>query len=135
MTNALPNPLVISSPATVFKSTPKGRAVDLFKTALTVRDSTSLDNIPVEAIHLSLISQARANVKDLRGLAYSADLLEVFPVTTRRDREILEIARGKLGLETLDVRNSESLDFHALGVGSIADALKAAFEAGKEAGQ
>ena len=40
------------------------------------------------------------------------------------------IARNVLGLETIETRNSDSLDFHDLAIGSIRDALIAAYKAG-----
>jgi hypothetical protein len=46
---------------------------------------------------------------------------------------IEKIAREMLGLETLDVRNRDRLDFHEPGVCQIRDALEAAFEAGRKA--
>ena len=42
------------------------------------------------------------------------------------------IAQTILGLETLDTRNSDRLDFHDLAVWSIKAALQAAFEAGQQ---
>ena len=45
------------------------------------------------------------------------------------------IAQTILGLETLDTRNSDRLDFHDLAVWNIKAALQAAFEAGQEAGK
>ena len=47
------------------------------------------------------------------------------------DQAIEEIAKKHLGLTTLVERFSDRLDFHDLCVGSIRDALKAAFEAGQ----
>jgi len=44
------------------------------------------------------------------------------------------IAQKKLGIETLEPRNSDRLDFHDLGVGSIREALETAFKAGVELG-
>ncbi|MDP3652405.1 MAG: hypothetical protein Q8R67_12055 [Rhodoferax sp.] len=50
------------------------------------------------------------------------------------EANILEqIARKHLGLETLEERNSDQLDFHDLAVWSIEAALQEAFEAGKQA--
>ena len=49
---------------------------------------------------------------------------------TDRDKIISEIATRILGLETLEARNRDSLDFHDLSVWSIKEALEAAFEAG-----
>ena len=45
------------------------------------------------------------------------------------------IAQTLLGLETLDTRNSDRLDFHDLAVWNIKAALQAAFEAGQQAGK
>ena len=45
------------------------------------------------------------------------------------------IAQTILGLETLDTRNSDRLDFHDLAIWNIKAALQAAFEAGQEAGK
>lgn len=44
-----------------------------------------------------------------------------------------KIARRHLGIETLAVRNSDSLDFHDVGVVGVSAALQAAFEAGQKA--
>jgi len=41
-----------------------------------------------------------------------------------------QIARRHLGLDTLDTRNADALDFHDLAVWSIREALIAAFESG-----
>lgn len=48
----------------------------------------------------------------------------------RRDRAITEAATRHLGLDTLDARGSDRLDFHDLSVGAIRDALEAAYAAG-----
>ena len=45
------------------------------------------------------------------------------------------IAQTILGLDTLDTRNSDRLDFHDLAVWNIKAALQAAFEAGQQAGK
>lgn len=45
------------------------------------------------------------------------------------------IAQTILGLETLDTRNSDRLDFHELAVWNIKAALQAAYEAGQQAGK
>ena len=45
------------------------------------------------------------------------------------------IAQTILGLETLDTRNSDRLDFHDLAVWNIKATLQAAFEAGQQAGK
>ncbi len=48
---------------------------------------------------------------------------------------IQQIAQKHLGIETLETRMSDRLDFHDLAVWSIEAALKAAFEAGQNAAQ
>lgn len=50
--------------------------------------------------------------------------------TTVRLAAIQRIAREELGLETLDARNSDQLDFHELAVWQIRGALLKAYEAG-----
>jgi hypothetical protein len=50
-----------------------------------------------------------------------------------RDTLLLEIAERHLFLETLETRNSDSLDFHVHAVWAIRSALEAAFEAGRRA--
>lgn len=42
---------------------------------------------------------------------------------------LTQIAQIHLGLETLEERRSDSLDFHEVSVWSVKDALQAAFEA------
>lgn len=44
-----------------------------------------------------------------------------------------QIARQHLGIETLETRNSDSLDFHDCGVAGIKAALEAAYRAGQAA--
>ena len=44
------------------------------------------------------------------------------------------IAQKHLGIETLETRRSDSLDFHDTAVWCIKDALEAAFKAGVELG-
>lgn len=44
------------------------------------------------------------------------------------------IAKKHLGIETLETRKSDRLDFHDTAVWCIRDALNAAFEAGAELG-
>ena len=46
---------------------------------------------------------------------------------------INRIAREDLGLETLDARNMDSLDFHEHAVWSVKEALERAYEAGRKA--
>ena len=47
-----------------------------------------------------------------------------------RDALLRDIAERHLFLETLETRNSDSLDFHEHAVWAIRSALEAAFEAG-----
>ena len=44
---------------------------------------------------------------------------------------LTEIAQKHLNLETLETRNSDSLDFHDVAVWSLKEALQEAYEAGK----
>ena len=46
--------------------------------------------------------------------------------------KIESIAREHLGIPTLEVRRSDALDFHEVAVWSVADALDAALQAGKQ---
>jgi hypothetical protein len=48
-----------------------------------------------------------------------------------RDKILATIATEHLRIETLVIRNSDSLDFHDVGVASLKDALKAAYAAGR----
>lgn len=50
--------------------------------------------------------------------------------TTVRLAAINKIAREELGVETLDARNSDQLDFHELAVWQIRKALLKAYKAG-----
>lgn len=46
-------------------------------------------------------------------------------------RAIEKIAKKTLGLETLETRNSDSLDFHDVSVWSLREALSLAYMAGR----
>ncbi len=48
----------------------------------------------------------------------------------RIDDKVLEIAKKHFGIDTLEVRNRDSLDFHDVSVQAIHNALVAAFAAG-----
>ena len=48
---------------------------------------------------------------------------------------LTQIAQNKLGIETLETRKSDSLDFHDVAVWCVRDALEAAFKAGVEEGR
>ena len=47
---------------------------------------------------------------------------------------LTQIAQSHLGIQTLETRNSDSLDFHDVAVWSLRDALAAAYKAGAEQG-
>ena len=49
-----------------------------------------------------------------------------------REELISKIAEAELGIETLEARKSDSLDFYDLPVWKIKEALIAAFEAGRK---
>ena len=51
---------------------------------------------------------------------------------TTQQHAILAIAQKVLGLETLETRYSDGLDFHDMAVWRIKEALEAAFEAGQQ---
>lgn len=48
---------------------------------------------------------------------------------------LTQIAQSKLGIETLETRKSDSLDFHDVAVWCLRDALETAFNAGVEQGR
>tara|TARA_B100001778_G_C18595074_1_gene634255 strand:- start:603 stop:779 length:177 start_codon:yes stop_codon:yes gene_type:complete len=48
------------------------------------------------------------------------------------DQLLTEIAKKDLNLETLETRNSDSLDFHDVAVWSLKEALQEAYEARKQ---
>lgn len=50
--------------------------------------------------------------------------------TTTMDKTILDIAAKHLGIETLEARNMDSLDFSEQGVWELKAALEAAYKAG-----
>ncbi len=47
------------------------------------------------------------------------------------DQLLAEIAKKHLNIESLETRNSDSLDFHDVAVWCLKDALQAAYEAGQ----
>jgi len=56
------------------------------------------------------------------------------PIPTDRDLVVETIATTVLGLETLETRKGDRLDFHELAVWRIKEALEAAYDAGVAAG-
>ena len=55
-------------------------------------------------------------------------------MTTTIDQIFTLIAQKHLFIETLETRNSDSLDFHDVAVWNVRQALEAAFKAGAELG-
>lgn len=53
--------------------------------------------------------------------------------TEKRNNALLEIATTTLGLDTLDTRSSDGLDFSDQAVWQIKEALEAAYQAGAAA--
>ncbi|WP_276681457.1 DUF6900 domain-containing protein [Thalassolituus oleivorans] len=49
----------------------------------------------------------------------------------KNNRELENIARTVLGLDTLETRNSDELDFHEMSVWQVKKALEAAYKAGQ----
>jgi len=47
-------------------------------------------------------------------------------------KTLADIAQQHLGIETLDTRKSDSLDFHGVAVWAVKEALEAAYRAGQE---
>lgn len=54
-------------------------------------------------------------------------------MSNTRETKLTTIAREALGLETLETRNSDRLDFHDTAVWCIKEALERAYEAGRQA--
>ena len=54
---------------------------------------------------------------------------------SKLEQLLTQIAQNKLGIETLETRKSDSLDFHDVAVWCLRDALEAAFNAGVEQGR
>ena len=48
------------------------------------------------------------------------------------DTLLADIAQKHLGIETLETRKSDSLDFHEVAVWNLKEALEAAYRAGQE---
>ncbi|MFZ3017293.1 MAG: hypothetical protein WA056_02400 [Gallionella sp.] len=55
-------------------------------------------------------------------------------MTQNLDALLASIAQKHLRIETLEVQNSDRLDFHDVGVASLKEALHAAFDAGVAVG-
>ncbi|MDE0724355.1 MAG: hypothetical protein OSB62_06605 [Alphaproteobacteria bacterium] len=53
-------------------------------------------------------------------------------IQQQTDQLLAEIAKKHLNIETLETRNSDSLDFHDISVWSLKDAIEAAYKAGEQ---
>lgn len=51
------------------------------------------------------------------------------------EKIITQLAKTHLGIETLETRNSDSLDFNDIAVWQLREALESAFKAGFEEGR
>jgi hypothetical protein len=51
--------------------------------------------------------------------------------TAKTEQTLRKIAADHLSIDTLETRNSDSLDFHEVSVWGIKSALRAAFDAGR----
>ncbi|MGP1690873.1 MAG: DUF6900 domain-containing protein [Giesbergeria sp.] len=54
---------------------------------------------------------------------------------SKLEQLLTQIAQSKLGIETLETRKSDGLDFHDVAVWCLRDALEAAFNAGVKQGR
>ena len=54
---------------------------------------------------------------------------------SKLEQLLTQIAQDKLGIETLETRSSDGLDFHDVAVWCVRDALEAAFKAGIDEGR
>ena len=54
---------------------------------------------------------------------------------SKLEQLLTQIAQSKLGIETLETRKSDGLDFYDVAVWCLRDALEAAFNAGVEQGR
>ena len=54
---------------------------------------------------------------------------------SKLEQLLTQIAQSKMGIETLETRKSDGLDFHDVAVWCLRDALEAAFNAGVEQGR
>ncbi len=54
---------------------------------------------------------------------------------SKLEQLLTQIAQSKLGIETLETRKSDGLDFHDVAVWCLRDALEAAFNAGVDQGR
>mgnify|MGYP007088348405 CR=1 FL=1 len=93
---------------------------------------------PISAEGITRYLTGRAAYRSWRDCfenAYCEVTGKTFPRRTPMDKDTLftDIAQKHLGIETLALRNRDSLDFHDVSVSSVKAALDAAFEAGKAA--
>lgn len=53
--------------------------------------------------------------------------------TMKKEDILTRIAKNRIGAETLDTRNSDSLDFYDISVWELKEMLEQAYEAGRKA--
>lgn len=53
--------------------------------------------------------------------------------TMKKEDILTKIAKNRIGAETLETRNSDSLDFYDISVWSLKEMLEQAYEAGRKA--
>lgn len=66
---------------------------------------------------------------------YVTKLQEEIRMNKKTQKQLEEIAKEQLFIETLETRMSDSLDFHDVSVWGVKEALKLAFELGKAEGE
>jgi len=87
--------------------------------------------------NMSRVHNELAKIRRERARELTATPAAATPAATRTNPEtavdacLEQIARTTLGLETLETRRSDGLDFHDLAVWQIKQALQAAYEAGR----
>lgn len=101
-------------------------------TVATVADLTADDRGPIDKF-------VRTAAGELRTLAYDMGMavepaVTVVEVAGDRDAVLEQLAARLLHVDTLEVRNSDQLDFHDCHVGAIGEALREAYELGRAAG-
>jgi len=77
----------------------------------------------ISGFHDILLTTEPLSIEDIKDF-------ELTPIDV--DYQLLQIASKFFNVDTLEVRNSDSLDFHEVSIWGIKDALKAAFIAGQQ---
>lgn len=68
-------------------------------------------------------------------MAQAKEYVETASDKRKREAAIEQLAQDILGLETLEARNRDQLDFHELSVWNLKEALSAAYSAGRHSGE